>query len=347
MAQLARPKIIDTNKFVLKPNPYSIFIPMSYGSSLINTDALPFYISADMVKSIQIVYTNFPIDADLTQLNNSRQKSINKLIPRVLQKLGTVSYIKQNKCKNEQEAKKLFHGIVIELIEPLSSYKKGSYFLSNYLDGKTQLKSDLVSSILSRNETWKDMAIVCDFTGSMTPYVADLLLWLKIQDRKQIKGLIFFNDGDSLKTHEKIITRTGGIYSSKSFDFDTLSQLAFRCTKAGDGGDLPENDIEALLSAEKTFPDAQFNILIADNAHPPRDYMFANKLTKPVKIILCVKDPYDELHPFYLNLAIKTKGSIHTITDDLMMNILQDGDKFTYKGINYKMINGELKKSLK
>jgi hypothetical protein len=84
----------------------------------------------------------------------------------------------------------------------------------------------------------------------------------------------------------------------------------------GSGGDRPENDIEALLTGEKEFPEKDFQVLIADNRAPVKDKILCDKLTKPVRIILCGANDYD-INVDYLNLARKTKGSVHLIEKDI------------------------------
>ena len=85
--------------------------------------------------------------------------------------------------------------------------------------------------------------------------------------------------------------------------------------KKGSGGDIPENNIEAMLKAAQEYPDFQEMILIADNNACIRDYIISDSIRWPLRIILC--GTKNGINPMYLNLALKTKGSIHTIEEDI------------------------------
>lgn len=172
-------------------------------------------------------------------------------------------------------------------------------------------QSKFVSETLSKN-AWKDAALVCDVTGSMAPYSAQVIDFLKSAAEKKdtaIVRFLFFNDGDSRNNRSKRIGSTGGIYSMKTGSIQDVLALMVKAMEAGSGGDLPENNIEALLQAEKECPDCQSTIHIADNMATPRDLALMNRLTKPVHVIVCGTSPV--LNPAYLDLARATKGSIH------------------------------------
>ncbi len=94
----------------------------------------------------------------------------------------------------------------------------------------------------------------------------------------------------------------------------------------GGGGDCPENNIEALLAAEKKFPEAACQVLIADNWANVKDLSLVEQLSKPVRIVLC--GVYDgNVNVEYLNLARKTKGSVHLMEQDLYdLSLLHEGE---------------------
>ena len=83
----------------------------------------------------------------------------------------------------------------------------------------------------------------------------------------------------------------------------------------GNGGDPEENDVEAILKGIQKYPDFKNLILIADNNSCMRDYCLVKDIKVPVKVVLC--GTYSGINPQYINLAYKTKGSIHTIEDDI------------------------------
>ena len=183
------------------------------------------------------------------------------------------------------------------------------------LDIDTTFQDFVVQEVLKRNE-WNDMLIVSDMTGSMAPYIGQLFLWLKLNTLDdRIKQFVFFNDGDTRLNEDKTIGETGGIYETRSKTYKEVEDLAIRCMMSGDGGDLEENDIEALLKGIDICPDCAENILIADNNSPVRDLSLLEKIDRPIRVIIC--GAQQKINVEYLNLARETGGSVHLIEIDL------------------------------
>ncbi len=85
--------------------------------------------------------------------------------------------------------------------------------------------------------------------------------------------------------------------------------------EAGNGGDLEENNIEALIKTEQLFPNCKSIVMIADNFATPRDMSLLNQLKKPVHVIVCGASPI--LNENYLTIAYVTKGSVHFNNKDI------------------------------
>lgn len=199
-----------------------------------------------------------------------------------------------------------------------------------------------VTQVLKR-KAWRNTAVVADVTGSMYPYTGQLLAWLQ---QYSLSGLgsefAFFNDGNDKPDEKKKIGKTGGIYLQQCFHYLQVKELARLAMERGTGGDFPENVIEALLVAEKEFPRNDAFILIADNWADIRDKELTPLLHKPVRIILCGVLNND-INIDYLNLALKTKGSIHMMEDDIEnLSLLKEGDTLTIGKKNYKVKNGDI-----
>ncbi len=114
---------------------------------------------------------------------------------------------------------------------------------------------------------------------------------------------------------------------------------AYSCMINGDGGDIEENDVEALNYGISTCPDCQDIVLIADNWANMRDFSLVRKIKKPVKIILC--GTYNGVNIEYLDLARATGGSVHTIEEDIEnLKSLNEGAEITVAGIKYKIEKG-------
>lgn len=188
---------------------------------------------------------------------------------------------------------------------------------------------------------WNNMLVVADVTASMYPYTGQLLFWLKLhEDERRIKQFVFFNDGDDKDDAVKTAGNTGGIYTTGSSVFEVVEQLVFKTMSNGNGGNIPENNIEALLKGSKACSDCSSVIMIADNASAVSDMALLNQLNKPVHIILC--GVHDAINTDYLNIARSTGGSVHTAADDLQQLIdLKEGEKIIIRGKTYKIVNGK------
>lgn len=197
------------------------------------------------------------------------------------------------------------------------------------------------AAVFRRNPKWTDVAVIADVTGSMSPYNAKMLQWLKLQSGDaRIRFFSFFNDGDMTPDNKKVIGKTGGIYNGKSNEYDEVEKLMTKAMMAGCGGDGPENNIEALLRTAEECPDCKEFVMVADALAPVKDISLLAKIKKPVRIILC--GTQWAIHPDYLNLALATGGSIHTIEQDIEnLARLREGEKITIDGKEFVLQSGK------
>jgi hypothetical protein len=173
-----------------------------------------------------------------------------------------------------------------------------------------------ILKILDRTR-WENATIVGDVTGSMYKYTAQLLLWVKTNPIGSLsKNFVFFNDGDNMPDKDKKPGSTGGIYFKSCGSYAEVETLMKTTMLKGNGGDYPENNIEALLKAEKAFPETAYQVMIADNWAAIKDKALWQQLTKPVRIVVCGATEFN-VNIDYLNLARKTKGSVHLMESDL------------------------------
>lgn len=215
---------------------------------------------------------------------------------------------------------------------------------SKYEGYKEELKeydseANIVSEVLIRNPLWKNKLIVCDLTGSMSPYFGDLLQWYskEIKKDKNIQ-FVFFNDGDGKDDDKKVIGNTGGIYYSPSLGYDKLINLMAKVQTAGCGGDGPENNIEAIIKGSKQAKPFNSLIMIADNNAPVKDMELLKEVKKPIHIILCGANSWIEED--YLTIAYLTKGSIHTHNKDYNnISRIRNGGKISINGMEYILMN--------
>jgi hypothetical protein len=208
--------------------------------------------------------------------------------------------------------------------------------------GNANLTDSTIFKVLERNKNWHNMVVVEDVTGSMGPYTAQLLVWnrLTFQTRKTTH-FVFFNDGDDKLDSKKQIGSTGGIYYINAADVRDVESMAMKAMSKGSGGDAPENNIEALLQAIKDCPDCEL-VMIADNMANVKDISLLSQVNRPVHIILC--GAKQAVNTEYLDIARSTKGSVHTIDDDLddLMN-LSEGQQFTIRHLHYVIRNGKFR----
>jgi hypothetical protein len=200
-----------------------------------------------------------------------------------------------------------------------------------------------VSKVMKRNTAWKDIMIVGDLTGSMSPYSAQLFAWYKMNAASMpVKRFVFFNDGNRMADADKIPGETGGIYSGPGGDFSEVMKLAEKTMRAGGGGDIPENNLEALMFAINDCSDCGAIVMVADNLASPRDMKLLSKITKPVKVIVCGAQM--GINPDYLDIARATGGSLHLIEDDItnLSSVSEGGTVQIGKHI-YKLERGHFK----
>lgn len=209
-----------------------------------------------------------------------------------------------------------------------------------YIENYNSYKDTVVSTVLNRNK-WSEKLIVCDLTGSMSPYSSQLLVWYKLHYLKE-KNLqfVFFNDGDQKYDSEKKIGETGGIYYSQSKGIDSLFSFTTKVSANGNGGDCAENNIEALIKGTKMAKPFKELIMIADNNAPVKDIELLKDFNIPVHIILC--GCYNQVLSDYLLIAFKTKGSIHTIEQDITkIGKMNEGENILINNITYRIMGGE------
>jgi hypothetical protein len=188
----------------------------------------------------------------------------------------------------------------------------------------------VVSKVLDRHAEWQNMVVVNDWTGSMYQYGAQVLQWHVLNyKRSGITTLFLFNDGDEKSDHRKVVGETGGIYHEKADNISKLLDLFHLIMLKGNGGDGPENDIEAILEALETNPDCTNILLIADHNSCVRDIELADRIRVPVKIILCGYLKGSPMNPDYVYLAKKTNGGIYTIEEDIEFLNVTLGEKGT------------------
>lgn len=220
-----------------------------------------------------------------------------------------------------------------------SPTKETTLKFDKFLNGEYKIKDSTIFKVFKRNAEWKKVMLVVDMTGSMFPYIGQLLVWYKMNfEGEKIKYYTLFNDGDNLPDNKKLIGQTGGAHTFDAKDFKKFKKDLEEVRKLGEGGDDPENDIEALLKAIVARRDFIDFVLLADDSDI-RDMKLLKRLRKPVHVVLC--GTKKGINYQYLQLAYHTKGTIHTANNDVNMKTLKDGDEFQLDNHAYIFQNGE------
>lgn len=198
----------------------------------------------------------------------------------------------------------------------------------------------VVFKVMRRNN-WEQKIIVVDVTGSMTPYANLIKNWYILHFAEYATSdFVFFNDGDDTPDQQKIIGKTGGIYVCRVCNILHVEQTYKKAARFH-GGDAPENDIEALLTAMSFAPRSASIILIADNNSRIRDFELLSQLSMPVHVILCgVQNSVINFQ--YIELAYATEGSVHTIEEDISLKRrLRNEEIITIAERQYRYYNGK------
>lgn len=250
------------------------------------------------------------------------------------------------------EGKSAVHRCLRMNTDPESIEKKLLEIAGDYRDSLAEnpevfiKHKKLILAVFNRLKgSWKNKIVVTDITGSMSPYYQQVLIWhaLNLIEGGQTK-YVFFNDGDSRP--DGPIGASGGLYHCEGQikDLKTIIASMQKGTRAGYGGKAPENDIEALLGAIEKRKNGEELILIADGLCKVRDIKLLGQVKIPVRIIVCGAE-YSRrrrINPQYLRIARKTKGSVHSMEEDIMnLGDLVNGGQVEMDGETYEFQDGE------
>lgn len=209
------------------------------------------------------------------------------------------------------------------------------------LDNSSGNTEKVITAVLDRNK-WSEKLIVCDLTGSMLPYAAQLSVWYQLNVKLETNlQFVFFNDGDDTPDELKVIGKTGGIYYQRASGLKNLVELMSKVQTNGGGGDGPENNMEALIEGVKLAGPYKELVMIVDNNASVKDITLLSKFNRPVHVILCGAYSGRILED-YLQIAWKTKGTIHTMEHDLTeLAKMAEGETIKVNNITYKIMGGQ------
>ena len=308
--------------------------------------------------AVDIIYSKYPKDktdwlTDYNELLSARLKRLFEIDRGINRKGVKYRLVLQTDCETEEDAKHMFHGIVVryrlpeveEEPEPIKPNDpdsvRSAYYskkITRFIKRNDGTRDSIVVEVLRRNKQWKNMLVVMDWTGSMYGYGAQVALWHNQNFKRNdgVKSFVFFNDGDHKHTLAKVSGKTGGIYGTQAENTKQLLRLFRQVKSKGGGGDGPENDLEAIIKGVHDYPDFEEVILIADNNSCIRDFDLIDKIQVPVRVIVC--GAAGHVNGQYVNLAYRTGGSVHTIEEDIhFMQEEWEGKTIKVSGMEYTL----------
>ena len=341
-----RLKLKDTllvDKYQTPQNNFKIQkLYMSPGHSRIKNLTAAKKLHNHTIVAVELVYSDYPEGKDFSELNRQRIIELFKVLPQAFNnKMVKWSVVKQTGVKKTGGISNYFHGFAIHYREFLS-YQDENQLLEDILSGKKEPQDSTLLKVFNRNEKWKNMLVVCDVTGSMAPYTAQLLLWIKAnQTLRSMKNIVFFNDDDERSHNHTKRKDSTGMWTISSYNYKKVLATA---VKAMEKGDHIENNLEAVCKAIDEYPEDKHKVLmIADNWEDPCDMHLLKYLKEkkiPVRIIVCGVE--DTFNTKYLEIAHATGGTIHTMEDDLTnLASMNDGTTFKIGKLKYKMAKGK------
>lgn len=310
---------------------------------------------------IEVVYTKYPKDLQfwLTPYHDllaNRLKALFEVDPDLNDVSIKFVMVLQTDCETDEQARKMWHGVLIRYRpmtkeelkqkqaeesedgdkESVPGMPGGFSTVKRFIKSVGGMYDSVIYKVLDRNTQWKDLLLVSDWTGSNYQYAAQSIYWHMLNtDKSGIKYFAFFNDGDDKSEFDKKIGETGGLYFAPASNTRKVVTTFKTSMRKGLGGEIPENDVEAIVKSLEQYPDAETVVLVADNS-PFRDFELIEKIKVPVHVIL--QGAEWGINPQYINLAYLTGGSLHTLKKDYTADFFAKGDSLiTIEGYKFSL----------
>jgi hypothetical protein len=315
---------------------------MAPGSWRIKNERAAELLKNETIVAVDLVYSDYPEGEDFTELNRRRLIELYGYLPEAFNR-QVVSWrvVKQTGVIKTGGIHNYFHGFVV-YYRPMPTHYAEHQLIEAVVEGRTKPEDSTLLKVFERNPDWKDMLVVCDVTGSMSPYTAQLLLWIKANQKlRAMKNIIFFNDDEEKSTNQKVKEDALGMWTVSSGNYKKVMEVAI---EAMGKGQHYENNLEAVCKAIEEFPgDKDKVVMIADNWEDPCDMFLVNYLKKqgvPVRIIVCGVNGSFNMN--YLEIARATGGSVHTMEEDLThLAHMKDGTRFKIGGVKILLSKGK------
>lgn len=335
------PDTLITDLYAVEHKKGKVLIPMHPGSYEISATNILEMLENETIIQVDLVYTDWPRGEDLSKLNFKRYVELFQHLPKIFNNQTTMwREIKQTGVKSSLQLGQFFHGFVI-YYRPTPTFTQENKVIAEIL-AKQAFSDSTIYKVFNRNQSWKDMTVVCDVTGSMSPYLGEMMLWFKLHGINKFGDrFVFFNDDDtniSIRPDDKT-----GHWISKSNNFDKVLKTMLTAMRLGG---QTETNLESTLIAIDKFPrETKGIIMIADNWQNPYDMILLKHLAAkkiPVHVVVCGATKRFNIN--YLAIAKATGGSIHTIESDIYdLSNLSNGKQFKIGNMKFICQNGTFK----
>lgn len=330
------PSVVEVGEY--HPGPEALLVEMDFAKHKVYNPEAVKGLDKRRVRAVDLVFTRYPYHVDEWELHydslmQRRYEELERLAPGAFEEEGVKwKVVLQTDCRNLAEAKALFHGFAVYSqartevqeenpveIEPRFEIEELESNLEKALElyhGRSSFYDSTCMEVLDRHPEWRHMALAIDWTASMFRHGAQLLHWFTTDiGSGRAVGYAFFNDGDGKWDEEKEIGNTGGVYLAAASKPDSILAAIRKAALGGSGGDHRENDLEAVLAALESFPEAKEIVLIADNTGPVRDLELLEYIDRPVRVLLTGVYK-NNFQADYFTIAYHTGGSVHTRDND-------------------------------
>lgn len=341
-----RVRIKDTlvvDKYTQMDNGFKCqMLKMAPGSWHVENEKAVELLQHETIIAVDLIYSDYPEGEDFTELNRRRLVELFGYLPDAFNRpVVDWRVVKQTGVAKTGGLQNYFHGFAV-YYRPMPTNFAENELIKDIVEGRRPPSDSTILKVFGRNPDWQDMLVVCDVTGSMSPYTAQLLLWLKAnQELRGMKNLLFFNDDDENSHNQATKDDPTGMWTVSSTNYKEVMAVAL---KAMEGGQHFENNLEAICAAVKKFPEGkQKVVMIADNWEDPCDmqllsYLKSNNI--PVRVVLCGVNA--RINTNYLDIVRATGGTFHTIEQDLTdLAKLKEGAIFNIGDVRIMLLNGK------
>ncbi|MFT4760043.1 MAG: hypothetical protein ACI9XO_002413 [Paraglaciecola sp.] len=229
----------------------------------------------------------------------------------------------------------------------LKKAKRDQQALSENADYYAENNQEIKAMLYRNKNQWKKKRIVANIDCSMYQYIDELMVWNYTDLSEQNNNTYWLFNGfqNNAETSETNHHKRGVYHVSKNNIegfFNTIDKIVdFSCS-----GNRLENVVEALIIGAENKSTEEELLFIADNYSDVSDLDKIADLTTPIRVLLTASE--HGINEQYLEIAYKTKGSVHTTKEDVFskeLAALKDGDQLKIGRYRYTFLKGKFLKT--